>query len=270
MTPLNDYFEIARLLVPSIATAAALGVAGGVTGAFVLLRREALAALALPHTVAVGAAVGLRMGWPTLPPALAAVLAATLLLTASKRRAAGVWLLAALYVGGLCLSFLVIANSGQHVTDMQNLFTGLDVAVTPEQASFAVPLLLAAALPVAVLWRRWLLLAQSPTTAEVAGLHPARWDAAFLCLLSLIVLVGTHALGPVMVLAMLFLPAGAVLPWARRMPSVLAASVLLAQLILALGFILSVENGWPLSHSVGGAGFSVLVVSNVLAAVKGG
>ena len=206
------------MLAPSLVTASALGVAGAVAGVFVLLRREGLVALAMPHTVAIGAALGLRLGWPSLPPALGAVVVATFLLAWSKRRGANDWLLPSLYVGGLSLSFLLIANSGQHVAHMQNLFTGMDVAVAPEQAYFAVPVLLAASVPSAVLWRRWLVLAQSPGVAEVAGLHPGRWEVAFLCLLALVLLVGTHAVGAVMVLAMLFLPAATVLPWVHEFP----------------------------------------------------
>src|SRR5204862_44492 len=81
--------------------AASIGVAGSVMGTFVVLRREALLALALPQTVAVGAAVGLRMRWPTLPPALVAAAAALVYLVISRRRGAGGNTIPALYISGL-------------------------------------------------------------------------------------------------------------------------------------------------------------------------
>src|SRR3954470_3925420 len=127
MMPLSEYFEPIRVVYPSLVTAAAPGVGGGIVGVFVLLRREALLTLAMPQVVAVGAAIGLRMGWPSLPPALVAVTLAVRLLAWSKRQREGHWLLPALYIGGLSLSFLIIANSGEHVMEMQNLFTGIDV-----------------------------------------------------------------------------------------------------------------------------------------------
>jgi hypothetical protein len=65
---------------------------------------------------------------------------------------------------------------------------------------------------------RAIALAQVPPAAELAGLHPRRWDAGFLCLLALVCVLGTSTLGTVMVIAMLFLPAEAVLPWAKRVP----------------------------------------------------
>jgi zinc/manganese transport system permease protein len=259
MMPLHDYLEVARVLAPSLITAAAVGVAGSVVGVFVLLRREALAALAMPHVVAVGAAIGLRMGWPSLPPALGAVVIAVLLLVWSKRHGANSWLLPSLYVAGLSLSFLIIANSGQHVAELQALFTGIDVAVAPEQARMAVPILLITGLVCALLWRRWLLISQAPATAEVVGVQPSRWEIAFLCLLAVVLLIGTNDLGAVMVIAMLFLPAAAILPWVKRVPQALAGAAILSLIFLTGGLILSVEWNLPLSQSVGGIGFIVLI-----------
>ena len=46
-------------------------------------------------------AVGLRLGWPSLPSALGAVALAAWMLVWSKRRGANDWLLPSLYVGGL-------------------------------------------------------------------------------------------------------------------------------------------------------------------------
>ena len=265
---LSDYIDIVQLLAPSLATAAAIGVAGGITGVFVLLRREGLAALAMPHVVAVGAAVGLRMGWPKLPPALGAVVIAVLLLVWSKRRGASNWLLPSIYVAGLSLSFLIIANSGQHVAELQALFTGIDVAASPGQAYLAVPVLLMAGLCCALLWRRWLLLAQAAPTAEAAGLRLGRWEIGFLCLLAVVLLVGTNALGAVMVVAMLFLPGAAILPWVKRVPAALIGAVVLALLFLLGGLILSVEWSLPLSQSVGGVGFAALVTLHLAALAR--
>jgi ABC-type Mn2+/Zn2+ transport system permease subunit len=102
----------------------------------------------------------------------------------------------------------------------------------------------------------------------LAGLHPARWDALFLALLTVVVLLGTASLGTVMVLAMLFLPAATVLPWARRIPVALASAAGWSVLFLAAGFYLSNTFDWPLSQSVGGFGFAVLALSHLVARVR--
>jgi ABC-type Mn2+/Zn2+ transport system permease subunit len=252
-----------------LVTAAAVGMSGAVLGLFVLLRREALVALAIPQVVAIGAAIGMRLGWPTLPPALGVAMVALIYFALSKRWNAGNWVVPSFYVAGLCLSFLIIANRGQDVEDLQGLFTGVDVAVKGNVAAVAVPVLLAVGVACAILWRRWLLLAQAPAAAELAGLRPARWDTLFLLLLTIVILLGTNSLGVVMVLSMLFLPAATVLPWVKRIPAAMAGGALLSLVFLAIGFYLSNKMNWPMSQSVGGAGFVVLAVSQLAAQLKG-
>jgi ABC-type Mn2+/Zn2+ transport system permease subunit len=258
------YRDTIEVTGPSLVAAAALAIGGALVGVFVLLRREGLLALALPQVVAVGAAVGVRNDWQFLPPAITAAILALVVTAWSRARKTSHLLLPALYVGGLSLSILVIANSQQHLHDIQHLLAGEDVFVTKDQAAKVTPVLLVAGGVAAVLWRRWLLLAQSPTAARVAGIWPARWDALFLMLLATVVVVGTSASGILMVLACLFLPAATVLPWAKRIPTALIASVVAALAFLAGGFVLSVEMEWPLSQSVGGVGFTALVLSHAV------
>ncbi len=118
-----------------------------------------------------------------------------------------------------------------------------------------------------MLWRRWLLLAQAPAAAELARLHPVKWNALFLCLLAAVLVMGTRASGTVLVIALLFLPAATVLPWAKRIPLALCASISVAFLAIAAGFFVSVATGWPFSHSVGGVGFAAFLMSHALAQV---
>ena len=281
---LANNLELARLFWPSVACGVATAIAGAVLGVFVLLRREALVALALPQVVGAGAAIGLRflapvaipasleaitvhIGWPTLPAACVAVAVALAALALARKHRRHELLLPCLYVGGLCISFLVIAGSAQHLIEIQNLFTGVDVAADAHVAEFTAPLLVLIAIACASLWRRWLLIAQAPAAARLAGLSAARWNLLFLTLLSLAVLLATNALGVVLVLAMLFLPAASVLPFTRRIPPALAWSVTMAIVLYVAGFLLSNAMNWPLSQSIGGLGFALLIASHAIARV---
>jgi ABC-type Mn2+/Zn2+ transport system permease subunit len=264
----DAWLRLIHLLGPALIVGAGVGVACSILGVFVILRREALLALALPQVVAMGAAVAMLCEWPTLPPALLAAVLALVALAIARRRGLSHWVLPSLYISGLSVSFLIIANHGQDVADLQHLFTGIDVAVTPARAAIAAPILMVAGIVAALLWRRWLLLAQAPAAAEVAGVRPARWDTLFLSLLALVLLLGTDSQGVVMVLAMLFLPAATVLPLARRIPTAMVAALLVAMWMLAAGFVFSNVMKWPMSQSVGGAGFVLMTVSNLLVALR--
>jgi ABC-type Mn2+/Zn2+ transport system permease subunit len=257
-------WPLVRFFAPALVVAAATGICGGVLGTFVLRRGEALLALSLPQAVALGVAVGLRFGWPTLPPALVAVAALLGLVAAERRRLdrrAGPTLIPALYIGALCLSFLVIAHSGQHVEELQHLFVGIDVAVSVEQAAWVAPCLILCAIVAGAYWRRWLLLAQAPAAAELAGRSVGRNHAFFMALLGTYVLLGTSTQGIVLVIAMLFLPATTVAPWTRRLPMAMLTAAALSITELAGAFALSNHFAWPLSHSLGGVGASVLALS---------
>src|SRR2546423_14065991 len=68
----SSLLRLAGNFWPTLLVGAAMAIAGGVAGSFVLLRREALAALAMPQIVAGGGAGGVGFNWPALPPALIA------------------------------------------------------------------------------------------------------------------------------------------------------------------------------------------------------
>ncbi|HEY7114962.1 MAG TPA: metal ABC transporter permease [Tepidisphaeraceae bacterium] len=260
-----NWWDLIVFFWPALVIGGALALAGSAVGTFVLLRRDSLLALAIPEVVALGAAVAMKYGWSSsFLAALAAVLVALVLLAWTRLRRQEGLLLPCLYIGALCASFLLIANAGRHLEDLQNFLMGIDVAVTPTEAAYATPALLVAAVIAVGLWRRWLLLAQSPTTAQLARLYPVLWELLFLCLLGLVVLVGTHAMGVVMVLALLFLPAAAVLPWARRIAPAIVLAMIVAELDFALGFYLSNTMTWPFSQSVGGVGFALFLLSHIV------
>lgn len=258
-----SFWQQLEFFLPVVLTAAGLGVACSATGVFVLLRREAMMALTLPQAVVIGASAAMlahsdeRLGYAFY------ALAAALPLLAWTRHRRLDHLLPAIYVAGMCVPFLVIASHGEeHLGELQKLFIGnTDVAITLEDARRTLPIVLGAGAVMTLLWRRWLLLAQAPATAQLGSLHPAWWDLVFLALTGIIVLMGTTAMGVVMVLALLFLPAAAALPWGRRIPATLAIACFVGLIDVVLAFYLSNRWNWPYSQTVGGVGFVVMLLS---------
>ncbi len=262
---MNGLIEHLSFWWPTLLPAAALAIAGGIAGVFVILRKQTLLVLSLPQIVTLGAAVGLRLGWPTLPPAVGCLVLAMSLIAISSRRGTSHLLLPALYVAGVCLSILVVAGAAAELQQVQHYFVGIDVAVGETEAKLVAVVLAGAACVIALLWRRWLLLAQAPTAAELARLRPSRWDALFLALICLILVLSTDTLGAAMGIVMLFLPAATVLPWGNRVPTVMLLASLAGIIFLIGGDILSNTMDWPLSQSVGGVGCAAVLCSHLLA-----
>jgi len=265
----REYLPLLEIVWPSLVAALAVALAAGVQGVFVVLRRQTLLVLSIPQLVMLGAALALRHVWPALPTALGVVLVALLLIAWSRKQEAANLLLPAFYVMGTSLTILVVANAGAHLHDVQNMFTGIDVAVEEKQALILLIIMLAICLVTALLWRRWLLISQAPAAAELAWVKPKRWNALFLILLAATLVLSTQAMGVVLVLTLFFLPAATVLPWARRVPVAMVLSVVAAILFVMIGFVLSTEMNWPLSQSIGGAGAAIFLLSYLLAQVMG-
>ncbi len=262
------YVPTIQVIWPSLLAALGAAIGGGALGVLVILRREALLALALPQIVVLGSAVGLHFGFPPLATAVAVTGGCMGLIGSGMRRESVQSLVPSLLIGAMCLSVLLVANAGNELVEVQNLFVGVDVAVDEVQAWVTLAVMSVCGLLAAALWRRWLLIAQSPQVAQLAGLRPARWQVLFLMLLGAVVVVGTSALGTIMVLSMLFLPASIVLPWVKRVPEAIIGAMVIAVLTLAGGFVISIELHCPLSHSVGGCGFAILILSLAAAAAS--
>ena len=58
------------------------------------------------------------------------------------------------------------------------------------------------------------------------------------------------------------------LPWARRLPAAMAGSAACSLVFLAGGLAASYAMDWPLSQSVGGVGFAVVLASHGLSALR--
>jgi len=269
---IREMLELAMILAPALAVAAAASLACSVTGVFVALRRESLIALALPQAVVLGSAVALMLHVAPLPVAAATVVLALIALAWLRSRGAATRgaevFVPMLYVAGMSLSILVVSSSSIHLTEVRNLFVGNDVLVSDAQAYFAVPVMLVAGAVVAVLYRRWLLLAQAPEMARLAGLRPAMWHTLFLALLATQIVVGTATIGMVLIIAMLFLPAATALPLAKRLPMAMLIAVVAGVVSLVAGFVLALYFNWPLSQSVAGVGVVLALPSIVIGAIK--
>lgn len=227
-----------------------LAVSAAPVGVFLMLRRMSLTGDAMAHAILPGAALGylvagLSLGAMTLGGIIAGLVVAvgsglvarhTVLREDSS--------LAALYLLSLALGVLIVSTRGNSVDLLHVLFgsvLALDAAALALLGSIALVTLVA----LRVLFRPLVLECLDP--AFLRG--NSRWSPAahygFLVLLVINLVAGFHALGTLMSVGMMVLPAATARFWVRRIGPLLAGAVVLALLACAVGLIVSFHADWP-------------------------
>ncbi|WP_334135926.1 metal ABC transporter permease [Tepidimonas sp.] len=224
-------------------------------GVFLMLRRMSLMGDAMSHAILPGAAVGYLLAGLSLPAMtlggvvggvlVAAGAAAVARHTVLREDAA----LAAFYLVSLALGVTLVSMRGSAVDLLHVLFGSVLALDEP------VLLLLAA---VALLSWGGLLLLWRPLVMECVD--PAflrgisRWGGVahhgFLALVVVNLVAAFHALGTLMAVGVMVLPAAAARFWARRLRPLLAVAVLGAMALSLLGLWLSYLADWPTSPTI--------------------
>jgi manganese/iron transport system permease protein len=243
-----------------------LGALAGTVGVLILLRRLAFMTDALTHTVFPGVVAGYLLDgeggvfWGALA---AGALTAVLLTLLTRHRAVGEdTALAVLLTTFFAIGVVLVSRESGYTADLTAFLFGRILTVTgPQLAQTLVVTLLVVAVLV-ILRRPLLARAFDPWGARAAGYRIGLLDLLTNAVVALVVVASIRAVGTVLVIALLIVPAAA----ARTVSARLAVIVPLAALFgavagwagLAISFNASVRHGLRLAS--GGTVVLVLVV----------
>ncbi|MFI7632015.1 metal ABC transporter permease [Microbispora rosea] len=222
-----------------------LGALAGTVGVLVLLRRLAFVSDTLTHTVFPGVVIGHLMAgnggifWGAL--AAGVVTAVLLTLLTQRRRVSEDAALAMLLTTLFAVGVVIVSRQTGFTADLTAFLFGRVLTVTEAQlAQTAVVTVVVVAL-LAVLRRPLLLRAFDPEGAQAAGVRVGLLDLVVNVAVALVVVAAVKAVGTVLVIALLIVPAAA----ARSLSDRLAVIVPLACLVGAaagwLGLVVSYE-----------------------------
>jgi zinc/manganese transport system permease protein len=238
----------------ALAGCLALSVAGPPLGVFLVLRRMSLMSDVLQHAILPGIAIGaaiaglslLAMGIGGVAAGLAVALLAGWLSRATGGREDSQ--LAAIYLLALALGVVII--SARRGIDLTHLLFG-NVLAVDDAALFAMAGVASVTLPgLALIWRPLIVESLDPNFLAAVGGRGAHWHLAFMALVVLCVVAGFVALGTLMSVGLMMLPAVAARHLSDNLGGQVRAAVGLAVLASFAGLLLSYHADLPTGPAI--------------------
>ena len=244
--PFADFGFMRRALLGCVA----VSVGATPVGVFLMLRRMSLTGDAMAHAVLPGAAVGylmagLSLGAMTIGGLLAgmtvALLAGFVTRATVLREDAS---LAAFYLISLAAGVLIVSIRGSNV-DLMHVLFGTVLALDDATLMLLCSIASLSVLTLAVLFRPLVLECADPQfLRSVSGLSAAT-HFTFLALVVLNLVGGFHALGTLMAVGIMILPAAAARFWAARIGALIAVAIAVAMISSVSGLLLSYHLSLP-------------------------
>ena len=259
--PFLDYGFMRRALTGCIA----VSIGATPVGVFLMLRRMSLTGDAMAHAILPGAAIGflisgLSLGAMTIGGLIAGMTVALLSgvvsrITAIREDAS----LAAFYLISLALGVLIVSTRGSNV-DLMHVLFGTVLALDDAALVLLCSIASLSTLALAVVFRPLVLECADPSfLRSVSGLS-AITHFIFLVLVVLNLVGGFHALGTLMAVGMMILPAAAARFWAVSIGGLILVAIVVAMLSSFIGLLLSFYFSLPSGPAiilVAGVGYAL-------------
>ncbi|HEY0212951.1 MAG TPA: metal ABC transporter permease [Paenirhodobacter sp.] len=244
--PFLDFAFMQRALLGCIA----ISLGATPVGVFLMLRRMSLTGDAMAHAILPGAAVGflvsgLSIGAMTLGGIIAGLTVALLTGAVSRvtvlREDAS---LAAFYLISLALGVLLVSLKGSNV-DLMHVLFGTVLALNDDALVLLCTITTVTLLTLALLWRPLVLECVDPQFLRSVSRWSLPAHLVFLALVVLNLVAGFQALGTLMAVGIMILPAAAARFWAQRLATMIAVAMTIAILSSGAGLLASYHFGLP-------------------------
>jgi zinc/manganese transport system permease protein len=261
-----------HFMVNALAAGSAVAVLAALVGWMMVLRRETFAGHTLAMMAFPGAAAAALAGAPAMVGYLLFCGAGALAISrlpadvgSWREEAAGVGVVQAFALG---LGFLFVSLYGGVLGDLEGLLFGNVLGVSDGQLLVLFGIALAVLAGLASIGRPLLLSSVDPPLAAARGLRVRRLSLAFLAMLALAVASTSQVTGPLLVLALLVIPAASARFVTTRPVASLAVSVALGLAAVWVGLGLAYFSVYPPSMWIAAVAFAGYVVARLTALLR--
>jgi zinc/manganese transport system permease protein len=235
-----------RALIGSLA----LALGSCPVGVFLMLRRMSLTGDAMSHAILPGAAVGfLFYGLQIVPMTVGGLLAGIIValgagavsrFTIQKEDAS----MAAFYLISLALGVMIVSLRGSNV-DLMNVLFGTVLALNNEALSLIAGISLISIVTLAIFWRGLVAECLDPLFLRSVSRIGTPVHFIFLALVVINLVGGFQALGTLLAVGLMMLPAAAARFWTSRVGPMCALAIAIGCLSCTAGLLISYHFGVP-------------------------
>lgn len=255
MEPLYGPFAEFEFMRRALVGVIAIALGGGPIGVFLMLRRMSLTGDAMAHAILPGAAIGYLMAGLSLPAMTIGGLFAGVIVavaaglisrfTALKEDAS----LAAFYLLSLALGVTLVSLRGSNV-DLLHVLFGTVLALDDDTLLLLAGISTVTVMALAVLYRPLVLECVDPTFLRSVSRAGTPTHLIFLGLVVLNLVGGFHALGTLLAVGMMMLPAAASRFWSSDITMMMVLSVVIGIASGIGGLLLSFHAELPAGPAV--------------------
>lgn len=256
--PFLEFSFMRRALVGCLA----LSLGAAPVGVFLLLRRMSLTGDAMAHAILPGAAVGFLIAGLSLPAMTAGGLVAGLVVAVASGVIARVTVLredaslAAFYLISLATGVLIVSTHGSNV-DLLHVLFGTVLALDDAAILLIAGIATFTLVTLAFVFRALVMECLDPQFLRSVSRLSSPVHFTFLLLVVLNLVGGFHALGTLMVVGLMILPAAAARFWAREIAPMIAVAMVVAFTASLAGLLLSYHYSLP-------SGPAIILTSGVI------
>jgi zinc/manganese transport system permease protein len=270
IAPFAEFEFMRRALVGVFA----LSLGGAPVGVFLMLRRMSLTGDAMAHAILPGAALGfLVAGLDLFAMTLGGIVAGVTVAVGAGLIARATELkedasLAAFYLVSLALGVTIVSLKGSNV-DLLHILFGTVLALDNATLYLLAGIATITLLVLAVTWRPLVLECVDPLFLRSVSRAGAPVHFAFLALMVINLVGGFHALGTLLAVGLMMLPAATARFWATDITRMIVIAVGAAIVSGIVGLLVSYHTGVPAGPAIILTAGAVYAVSVVLGPVGG-
>lgn len=246
----------------ALVAAVLVAVACGVMGTFVVVNRLTSLAGGVAHASFGGVGLAALLGFSPMLGSLGFAVACAMLmgiLTWRDRKNSDTFI-GVIWAGGMALGVILTDLTPGYSGEMMSFLFGSLLTVPSELLYWMVALLVVILVAVVVNFRKFLAISYDPEFARVQGLPVLTYYMALIALIALTVVIAVQAVGMILVIALLTIPAYIAECYAKNLAQMMVMSVVFSLVLVVTGLMLACQLNFVVGPTIIACGVLVYVL----------